>query len=397
MPRPLRILTFLHSFEPGGVERVALRLHQAWQERGIDARLVLGRDSGVQRHDWPGIAYRSLAVRWLDPTRFETLWLIARLPGEIRRQRPDVLFCAGNTYAVVAVAMKLLLGRDCPPILAKVSNDLSRRDQNAAVRWAYRLWLRIQGRCIDRFVGMAAAMAAEIEDGMAVTPDRVVVIEDPALGEAEIARLAAPRPERRSGGTRFVAVGRLVRQKNFALLLEAFTGAARARDRLVILGEGPERRALVQRARELGLERRVEFPGHIAAVADALRASDVLVLSSDYEGVPAVVIEALAAGLPIVATDCAVSMAGLLGHGTLGRLVPVGDAAALATAMRDAASACPDPVAALAQARRFTVEAAATAYIATATNLSAQRRPIAPDARFAAPQRHADNQQQVQG
>ena len=155
MPCPLRVMTFLHSFEPGGVERVALRLHSEWTRLGIDARLVLGRDTGVQRNDWPRLSYRTLAPRWLPTAGVETLWLIAALPGEIRRQRPDVLFCAGNTYAVVAVAMRLLLGRACPPIVAKVSNDLARIDRSRLERWAYRLWLRIQGRLVDRFVGMA--------------------------------------------------------------------------------------------------------------------------------------------------------------------------------------------------------------------------------------------------
>ncbi len=396
MTRPLRILTFLHSFEPGGVERVALRLHQAWTAKGIDARLVLGRDDGVQWHDWPGLAYRSLAVRWLNPARFETLWLIARLPGAIRRERPDVLFCAGNTYAVVAVAMKLWLGRACPPIVAKVSNDLSRQDRSFFERRAYRWWLRVQGRLIDRFVGMAAPMAAEIGEAMAVAPDRVAIVNDPAVSAAEIARFAAARPVRRGTGTRFVAVGRLVPQKNFPLLLEAFAAAARPRDRLAILGEGPERRALVQRARELGIERRVDLPGHIGSVVDALRASDVLVLSSDYEGVPAVIIEALAAGLAVVATDCSVSMASLLGGGALGTLVPVGNAAALARAMRAAATTQPDADAARAQAGRFTVETAASAYVAIWADLASACRAAA-NANSQPPRRPSHSQQQLQG
>jgi hypothetical protein len=77
----------------------------------------------------------------------------------------------------------------------------------------------------------------------------------------------------------------------------------------------------------------VALPGHVNPVSDALLAADALVMSSDYEGVPAVVPEALAAGLPVVSTDCSVSMADLLGHGRFGLLVPVRDEAALAGAM----------------------------------------------------------------
>jgi hypothetical protein len=63
------------------------------------------------RSEWPALSYSSLAIRGIATGRFETLWMILRLPGEIRRQRPDILFCAGNTYTVVAVAMKTAAGQ----------------------------------------------------------------------------------------------------------------------------------------------------------------------------------------------------------------------------------------------------------------------------------------------
>ncbi|POA63009.1 glycosyltransferase, partial [Pseudomonas sp. DP16D-R1] len=81
--------------------------------------------------------------------------------------------------------------------------------------------------------------------------------------------------------------------------------------------EGPERRALEAQAARLGIAGSVYMPGHVDPLDAWLAEADAFVLSSDYEGVPAVVIEALAAGLPIIATDCCCSMADLLGHGTL--------------------------------------------------------------------------------
>ncbi|MBX9885839.1 MAG: glycosyltransferase, partial [Novosphingobium sp.] len=111
--RPLRILTFLHSFEPGGVERVALRLHQNWTAQGLDARLVLGRTAGAMKRDWPGLAYDVLGNARIPSAGWETLWMILHLPRVIRRVRPDVLFCAGNSYTIVAVMMRLLLGKAC--------------------------------------------------------------------------------------------------------------------------------------------------------------------------------------------------------------------------------------------------------------------------------------------
>lgn len=363
--RPLRVLTFLHSFEPGGVERVALRLHAAWLAKGVDAQLVLGRTDGAMRREWPAFEATVFYSKGVPTAAWETLWMIARLPGAIRRIRPDALFCAGNSYTVVAVAMKLMLGRRCPPIVAKISNDLYRTDLPAPVRPIYRLWLRIQGRMIDRLVGMAPPMRAELQDLMRVPPERVTIIDDPSLDEADIVRLEAAQATRSPHpGRQFVAVGRLAGQKNFGLLLDAFARIKRHGDRLTIVGEGGERKALEARIRQLALGDQVRLTGHVNPVEGELLAADALVLSSDYEGVPAVVPEALAAGLPVVSTDCSVSMGDLLGHGAFGILVPTGDAAALGEAMDRIADHPFDREKARAQARRFTVQIAADAYLA---------------------------------
>lgn len=365
---PLRILVFLHSFEPGGVEKIALRLAGAWTADGADVRLVIGRAAGAM----PGNQLVDvLQTGPISTARFETLWMITQLPAAVRRHRPDVIFCAGNTYAVVAVALRLWLGDSCPPIVMKVSNDLTRRDLPAPIRWCYRRWLRIQGRFIDHFTGMFAPMRAEIAEAMQVQPERVSIIEDPALTAADLDRLVLQRRPRvwAQPGRKYVAVGRLVAQKNFALLIEAFADIATVHDRLTILGEGPQRRRLKRLARQLGVAGRVSLPGHADPLGGDLANADVFVLSSNYEGVPAVVIEALAAGLPIVATDCCTSMVKLLDHGRLGRLVPVGDRARLGRAIREVLTLTTCPACALAQARRFVLDRAAPRYLGLLTRL----------------------------
>lgn len=372
--RPLRILTFLHSFEPGGVERVALRLHEAWRAQGLDPRLVMGRTSGAMRRDWPGLDYELLGNQRIPHASWETLWMIAHLPAAIRRIRPDVLFCAGNSYTIVAVSMRLLLGKACPPIVAKMSNDLIRNDLPAPARPFYRAWLRIQGRMIDRLVGMAPPMREEIASLMRAPQQHITVIDDPSLAEADIQRLAAARSAAKAAprgpGRRFLAIGRLAAQKNFGLLIDAFSRMAGPDDRLAIIGEGSARRALEAQIERLGLTAKVRLPGHVSPLDAELAAADALVLSSDYEGVPAVVAEALAAGLPIVTTRCSVSMDDMLGGGRFGLLVPVGDAAALAQAMQDIAKLKFDETAARDQSRRFTVEIASHGYRALMEGLA---------------------------
>jgi glycosyltransferase involved in cell wall biosynthesis len=371
---PVRVLTFLHSFAPGGVERVAARLHAAWSARGMDPRIVLA-DARLA----PPRPLRNVQQVAAVPHRgaLRRFVALARgLPALVRAQRPDILFCAGNTYTALAVVTRLALGPACPPIVAKISNCLVRPDMAPPVRTLYRLWLRIQGRYIDHFVGMAPAMRGEIGRLIGISQSRISVIADPALCTVDLARLAAARDTavRDRPGRHYLSIGRLAAQKNFPLLLEAFARIAGKHDTLTILGEGAERATLERLAASLKITNAVRLPGHTDPLDRWLAEADMFVLSSDYEGVPAVVIEALAAGLPIVATDCCVSMRDLLGHGTLGEIVPTGDAAALARAMHTIADTTEIVAQRRAAAAQFTIDHAADQYLDLMQALVAARR-----------------------
>ena len=131
-----------------------------------------------------------------------------------------------------------------------------------------------------------------------------------------------------------LGVGRLTLQKNFLLLIDAFAILRRSHDaRLVILGEGPERPTLEARIREYGLDDAVALPGFLKNPYACMAHAAVLALSSDFEGLPTVLIESLALGTPVVATDCKSGPREILKNGALGELVPMGDARALAQAI----------------------------------------------------------------
>ncbi len=360
------VLTFLHAPDLGGVERVAMRLIRAWRERGLEAPLLLGRLGKSCSHSVGAIIPVLLSPRleWMA-ARFETLWMICALPRMLRKLRPRLLFCAGNTYCVVAVVMKLLLGAKCPLILVKISNDLERRDMSAPMALAYRIWLRLQGLCIDHFIAVDAAMAAQIRKKMGIPPERISEITNPGLWRHQVEQICAQRPERKQetqGPRSFVTIGRLVRQKNLALMIRAFARGSDAHDRLTIYGDGPLRGELRRLAIWHGIGARVDFAGEVENPAMRLHEHDIFLLSSGYEGVPAAIVEALAANLTIISTNCSVSMPGLLEHGQLGTLVAPGDEDGFASAIRDARGGAQDPARTLEQAMRFTVEAASRSY-----------------------------------
>lgn len=361
--RPLIILP-LNSFAHGGVERVALRLARHWLAAGAPVQVIVADGDGPLAGEAPPTT-EVLGCGAAEPQR--SLALAAAVAAAVRdaraRGQEVRLFAAGNTYALVAALVRLRMGSAAPPIIIKISNDLARPDMPWPVRRAYRLWLRVQGRMFDRFIGLAAPMAAEIAGAMAVPPDKVAIIEDPALSRADLEALTALGERRQlvSTGRRYVAVGRMVRQKNFARGLRAFAVVARPSDHLTIIGDGPERPALQALATELGIAGQVSLPG-AGPPAPALAAADVFLLSSDYEALPAAVVEALASGLPVVATDCCVSMRALVGD--FGTVVPAGDTAALAAALAAQPALTPGQRRAAASAMAaFTVERAAGCYL----------------------------------
>lgn len=373
----MKILTFFHTFNPGGTERVALRLVRDWRARGIEAPLFVGRPEGVMLGDvGKDLAFESPPQPRFGSGSWETVWMIIKLPGAIRRHQPDVVFCPGNNLTVVAFFMKILLGRRCPPIIVKISNELEWQHKPAWARFWYHVWLRLQGRVFDCLVAMEEAMVPEIVRYLRVRLEQVAVIHDPALtGELLDTLAIMPRPQWQPGQPRrFVAVGRLVRQKNLPLMLECFARGAGPDDRLDLIGEGAMLAPLKAQARALGLAERVRFIGYRPEPALDLGDYHALLLSSDFEGVPAVILEALAAGIAIIATDCSASVASLLGRdrtmqGRFGTLVPPRDSAALTAAIAALVPGTQDRAAMHAQVRRFTTQVAGPAYLRRAALL----------------------------
>jgi glycosyltransferase involved in cell wall biosynthesis len=170
--------------------------------------------------------------------------------------------------------------------------------------------------------------------------DLVEVVYNPVITPAVLAaaRQAPDHPWFASGEPPVIlGVGRLTRAKDFPTLIRAFAEVRRRRaGRLIILGEGEDRPGLTALARELGVADDVALPGFRDNAMAYMAGSGLFVLSSAWEGLPTVLIEALAAGTRVVSTDCPSGPREILQDGRLGALVPVGDAAALADAMLDA-------------------------------------------------------------
>lgn len=315
------ILSCAQTMRGGGVERALLRMAEGWLRAGRRVTLVLGCDAGPLAAEIPD----GMELIRLEDARYSALF---RLGEHVRATAPDLVFCPGNHYSAVAALTRLRLGRASPPIVAKVSNALVRPEQGRLGAWAYRRWLRLHPRFLDHVVAMTPAMAAEAMAEMRMPPERVSVIANPpATARPGAAPVALP------AGRYIVGVGRLEPQKRWDRLIAALPRIADGQVQLLILGEGSARAALEKQVAALGLAARVSMPGHAGDPLPALAGAAVAALTSDFEGVPGVLREALSVGTPVVSTESSVAVREIVTAPELGTVVSREDPAALVAAL----------------------------------------------------------------
>lgn len=320
-PAAAHILSFAQTLKGGGVERAMLRMADGWARAGRRVTLVIGDTSGALAHEIP----QGVAVHVLGSTSYRALF---GLPEIIRERSPDIVFCPGNHYTGAAFWLRRRLGGDCPPIVGKVSNALVRPDLPRGAGMGYRAWLRMHRRFLDAVVAMTPAMAGEAVGAMGLAPAQIHVIPNPPARPIPGA-LPPPLPE----GRFLLGVGRLAPQKKWERLITAIPRLHDPQVKLVILGEGDEREALERLVERLGLADRVSMPGHAPDPLPAIARAAAVVLTSEFEGVPGALREAIAMGTPAIATDSSVAIHELIDSSARGTIVPAGDRARLVGAL----------------------------------------------------------------
>ncbi|MCW4462564.1 glycosyltransferase [Sphingomonas sp. BT-65] len=320
-PAAAHILSFAQTLKGGGVERAMLRMADGWARAGRRVTLVIGDSGGALAHEIPD----GVAVRELGSTAYRALF---GLPGIVRELAPDIVFCPGNHYTGAAFWLRTRLGRACPPIVGKISNALVRPDLRRGAGAGYRGWLRMHPRFLDAVVAMTPAMAGEAVGAMGLAPTQVHVIPNPPAQP-----IADAPPPVLPEGRFLLGVGRLAPQKRWERLITAMPRLRDPEVKLVILGEGEEREALERLVARLGLGDRVSMPGHAPDPLPAIERAAAVVLTSEFEGVPGVLREAIALGTPAIATDSSVAIHELIDSSARGTIVPPGDRARLVGAL----------------------------------------------------------------
>ena len=324
----MRIILVITAMGCGGAERQLAWLGNQLSRKGhnVGLRVLHGSKSFFDLDQEVGTRYFSED----HPQEAIALRRFIRRPAWLRQQivaeQPDVVL----SFIDVANVVTLWAGRsvECPIVVAERIHPPPH---------TIPLWYAILRRFLYPRASRVVVQTEETAEWARkwLDPSRVVTIPNPVLAPARAGPHSSQSPLPR-GKHWMVGVGRLSEQKCFDKLIDVFAEIASIHSNwhLVILGEGPERASLENRLRQHNLEGRVEMPGVVKNPEDYLRASDIFVLTSRYEGFPNVLCEAMACGLPVVSFDCPVGPGEIIVDGEDGLLVPAGDVSALAAALR---------------------------------------------------------------
>ena len=326
------------TYSDGGAERVMVDLANGLANRGYTVDLVVVNESGPIVYEFA----EGVSVFSLDRSRVG--FALVSLLTYLRHRRPPALLSTLEHTNILAVLAGRFTGRT--KVVVREANTSTEALGHVGIKGRIiGLLMRIAYRAADGVVAVSEGVARAMEEGLGLNPTSVTVIANPVITERlrAGAREPADHPWFHDAGEPVVlAVGRLTEQKAFDVLIRAF---AKARTtvpcRLVIFGEGPLRSELLALAESLGVSGYMALPGFTPNPFSHMAACKLFVLSSRWEGLPNVLIQALACGARVVSTDCPSGPREVLAGGAFGALVPVDDVGSLANAIRRGLSLAP--------------------------------------------------------
>lgn len=330
-----RITVYLPSLSGGGAERVMLTLANGFLSDNTRVDLVLANAVG------PYLKDISPSIRLIDLHSDRVLKSLPKLICYFRQERPDAVLTA-MTHANIIVIFAIWLSRIKTKLVISERVDISGLDktENLLGRLFINCLMKMTYRYAHKLVAVSRGVASGIIESLKLPADFVDVIYNPVnLKQISILSLESPtHPWFFDGGPPvIIAAGRLSQQKNFSLLINAFSELRKnILARLIIIGEGEDRVHLEALILKFGMEADIQLPGFVENPYSWFRSSSVFVLSSRWEGLPNVLIEAMACGVPVVSTDCPSGPAEILENGKWGKLVPLDGQKEMAVAIAEA-------------------------------------------------------------
>lgn len=327
-----RVLHLITRLPIGGAERMLLGVLRNLDATRFDSIVCCIQDRGELADEVESLGIPVHALGLMVRGGFDRQ-VVPALRRLIREQKVELVHSHlyhANLYG------RLATWREGIPIIASVHNTYTRR------KWHRHLINRLLARLTFRITAGSADVERDILNHDRVAPEKMARLPN-SIDLDRVATSLSPAAAKQqlgfgSADLVIATVGRMEEQKGHAFLLDAFARLRQMPEldgmplRLLVVGDGRLKAATEQRAAELGIAEACRFPGSIKDLADVYRSVDVFVMPSLWEGLSLAMLEAMAAGLPMVATDVG-GARDVLGDNVRGILVPAGDAAALAQAI----------------------------------------------------------------
>jgi len=346
----------------GGVERLMLNLCEGLLDLGHPVDLLAIKRKSAHLKESP----RGLNILPLRATH--TYASLPEVVRYLRTERPPALLAVkdrANQVAILAGKLARTTTRIAVEIQTTISAALG--DKSSLRKAVWYLPMRLLYPMADVVIAVSEGVATDLVEITGLPRERIQVIRNPAVsgGMFRLAQEPVDHPWYQDPSTPIITgIGRLTRQKDFPTLIRAFSRVRSLRPcRLMILGEGRDRAMLSELARSLGVAEDVALPGFVVNPYPFLRRASLFVLASFWEGSPTVLTEAMALGVPVVATDCPSGPREILRDGQIAPLVPMGDPEALAAAMLDTLARRPDQVALQNAVVHYRVAASSRRYV----------------------------------
>jgi glycosyltransferase involved in cell wall biosynthesis len=355
-----RIAFFLPTLAGGGAERVALNLLKGMVERDVLLDLVLADAEG------PYLAQVPTGVRLINLGTGRVTKAIPALAKYLKETKPVGLLSHMNHANVAAIVAKGL-ARSQTKLVTVEHETLSASKSQLRRSKLLRPMMKFLYPHADIIVGVSQGVSEDLDRQLGLKPGTAKTVYNPVIDRDTLSQAKMPldHPWFEAGSPPvFLAVGRLSPQKDFSNLIRAFAQLRQQKNaRLMILGEGELRGELEAEIASLGIGDDVAMPGFVSNPYAYMYNSAAFVLSSRWEGLPTVLIEAMACGCAVVATDCPSGPQEILAGGKYGILVPIDNAQALGSAMVQSIDSPIDRSSSIDRGMYFSTERAVTEYL----------------------------------
>lgn len=362
----MKVWLLLSRFEMGGLERVQANLAPSLKAAGLDVWIVAGRFfEGAETMLPHNIPRLEIAAR--GPYAFA-----CGLVKQLHAHRPDIVMTTSNDVACLILIVRAMFFPEMKVICTQhlsLSAPWRIAKGFRRIKLSMLMWL-MQNLLpkADGIIAVSGALATDMRHVLKLKR-AIHVIYNPIVLPDSCENMEEPIewPWSDRSLPTLIFAGRLAKVKRLDLLMEAFLQVGQMMDaRLLILGAGPERNFILEFIARHKLQRSCRVMGHQSNPLPWIKASDILVLPSDYEGFGNVLVEAMACGTQVISSDCPDGPAEILQNGEYGQLVPPGNSDALAQAMHRAVSkefVVPAPTL-MRRASEFSLDRASTAYLA---------------------------------